>query len=71
MNEIQIKHQLLVNPLLTKHICYYNISNEAYHEMVMVNTGMPHLNSLLKAKSLDLGPGSIIHPVSGELHGVQ
>ena len=32
----------------------FNLSNEAYHEMAMVNTGMPRLNTLLKtAKTLD------------------
>ena len=48
----------------------FNVSNEAYHEMAMVNTGMPRLNSLLKkAKTLDTG--SIIYPVQGKLEGVQ
>ena len=47
----------------------FNVSNETYHEMAMVNTGMPRLNSLLKAKTLDTG--SIIYPVQGKLEGVQ
>lgn len=48
----------------------YNLSNEAYHEMAMVNPAMPRLNTLLKtAKTLDTM--SIIYPVPGKLRGVQ
>lgn len=48
----------------------YNVSNEAYHEMAMINTGMPRLNELLKtAKTLDTK--SIVYPVPGKLQGVQ
>ena len=48
----------------------FNLSNEAYHEMAMVNTGIPRLNALLKAaKALDTR--SIIYPVPGKLQGVQ
>ena len=48
----------------------YNVLNEAYHEMAMVNTGMPRLNELSKsAKTLDTK--SIVYPIPGKLQGVQ
>ena len=48
----------------------YNLSNEAYHEMAMINAGMPRLNALLKtARTLDAT--SIIYSVAGKHQGVQ
>ena len=48
----------------------FNVSNEAYHEMAMVNFEMPRLNSLLK-KVRTLDKGSIIYSIPGKLQGVQ
>ena len=48
----------------------FNVSNEAYHEMPMVNVEMPRLNLLLK-KVRTLDKGSIIYSIPGKLQGVQ
>ena len=62
------RQSVIVHTLYAKEI--FNVSNEAYHEMAMINIETPCLNSLLKkAKALDTE--SIVYPIPGKLQGVQ
>lgn len=59
---------------LTKKTLYikdkYNLSNQAYHELAMVNPTIPRLFAVSKTAQ-ELNSASIIHPTPGNAIGVQ
>ena len=48
----------------------FNISNQAYHELSMVNKGLPRSYAIQK-ESLQMNSKSVIYPITGKVSGVR
>ena len=48
----------------------FNISNQAYHELSMVNIGLPRSYAIQK-ESLQMNSKSVIYPITGKVSGVR
>ena len=68
LSDSDCNDKLIDQTLLVKE--RFNLSNKAYHEISMINSGLPRLRTLQNAaKNLDAM--STIHPTPGKLIGVQ